>query len=161
MNEDDKYPNKNENKKIQEIWNIMSILLSDAFITDKINTIFVVMSKKSKVKQKNSKSGIVYSTNPDFRFETGDQEEQLTVSPNQQDLRVLLDKKARAGKKVTLVIGFAGRQEDLKYLGNLLKSKCGVGGTVKDGQILIQGDFRDKILNILIDLGYKVKKAGG
>ena len=119
------------------------------------------MSKKSKVKLKNSNGGIVYSTNPDFKFNADDQAEQFTPAPNQQDLRIMLDKKARAGKKVTLITGFIGTQEDLKNLGNMLKTKCGVGGTVKEGEILIQGDFRDRILNMLVEMGYKVKKAGG
>jgi len=103
----------------------------------------------------------VYSTNPDFTFDTGNEEELTTPVPNQQDLRIMLDKKSRAGKKVTLITGFIGKNEDLKSLGNLLKIKCGVGGTVKDGEILIQGDFRDRILNLLVEMGYKVKKAGG
>ncbi len=113
------------------------------------------------MKNKNTKGGIVYSTNPDFTFDTGNEEELTTPVPNQQDLRIMLDKKSRAGKKVTLITGFIGKNEDLKSLGNLLKIKCGVGGTVKDGEILIQGDFRDRILNLLVEMGYKVKKAGG
>ncbi len=113
------------------------------------------------MKNKNTKGGIVYSTNPDFTFDTGNEEELTTPVPNQQDLRIMLDKKSRAGKKVTLITGFIGKNEDIKSLGNLLKTKCGVGGTVKDGEILIQGDFRDRILNLLVEMGYKVKKAGG
>ena len=114
------------------------------------------MSKKNK-----NRINVVYSTNPDFNYENKQQEENQTLPPQQQDLRVMLDKKQRAGKSATLVLGFIGAEEDLKELGKLLKSKCGVGGTVKDGEILIQGDFRDKILSILMDLKYKVKKAGG
>lgn len=103
---------------------------------------------------------IVYSTNPDFDFSKHD-EETDTLPPQQQDLRVMLDKKQRAGKKVTLVTGFIGKEADLETLGKLLKTKCGVGGTIKDGEIMIQGDFRDKIMAILLEKKYKAKKAGG
>lgn len=105
--------------------------------------------------------GIVYSTNPDFEFLENIAGEAETLAPAKQDLRVMLDKKQRKGKAVTLITGFTGREEDLKNLGKLLKTKCGVGGTVKDGEILVQGDFRDKILQLLINEGYKAKKSGG
>mgnify|MGYP003576935773 CR=1 FL=1 len=116
------------------------------------------MQKKSK--KFNSFEGIVFSTNPDFDFPTEQQEED-TASPNQQNLKVMIDRKQRGGKEVTLVTGFTGKEEDLTALGKLLKTKCGVGGSVKNGEILIQGNFRDKILEILIKEGYKAKKAGG
>ena len=105
--------------------------------------------------------GMVYSTNPDFKFEKSGEEEQMTLPPQQQNLRVNLDRKKRKGKSVSLVTGFVGTEEDLKDLGKLLKTKCGVGGTVKEGEILIQGDFCNKIIEILQNEGYKVKRSGG
>lgn len=110
---------------------------------------------------KNSNGGLVYSTASGFKPETDKEEEIDTLPPGLQDLRIWLDTKSRAGKPVSLIRGFIGKTADLEQLGKTLKTKCGVGGTVKDGEILIQGDFRDKILKILLDLGYKVKKAGG
>ena len=100
-------------------------------------------------------NGVVYSTNPDFVFEEETPTEMLL--PEKQNLKVLLDKKARAGKKVTLVEGFIGDNEALTDLAKLLKNKCGVGGSAKDGQIIIQGDFREKILEILHKEKYKAK----
>ncbi|NTE05447.1 translation initiation factor [Agrobacterium tumefaciens] len=113
--------------------------------------------------KKNSLSdlgGIMFSTNPDFDYQE-EVDESFTPANNQQDLRVMLDKKNRGGKAVTLITGFNGCTEDLDVLGKMLKTKCGVGGSVKDGEIMIQGDVRDKVITILQKEGYKVKKAGG
>ncbi len=117
------------------------------------------MAKKSN--DLSSLGGLVYSTNPNFTpaDETDDEEEVL--NPNQQLLYLELDKKQRGGKKVSLVSNFKGSDADLETLGKMLKNKCGVGGTVKDGEILIQGDHRDKIFKLLVEAGFKVKKRGG
>ena len=105
--------------------------------------------------------GVVYSTNSDFQYDKDELEGQDTLPPQQQKLIVSLDKRNRKGKSVTLVTGFAGTEDDLKDLGKFLKTKCGVGGTAKDGEILIQGDHRDKIISLLIEKSYKVKRSGG
>ena len=105
--------------------------------------------------------GMVYSTNPDFEYTTSDVEEVVTLAPEKQDLRVWLDRKHRGGKSVTLVKGFVGSDDDLQELGRMLKSRCGVGGSAKDGEIIIQGDHRDRVVELLAKAGYKCKKAGG
>ena len=105
--------------------------------------------------------GVVYSTNPDFRFEKGEEETSETLPPGKQDLRVRLDKKQREGKSVTLITGYVGKEEDLQELAKWLKTKLGVGGSAKEGEILIQGDFVQRVLDLLAQGGYKAKKLGG
>ena len=112
------------------------------------------MSKKTK-----DKIGIVYSTDPDYKYETNDEEIE-TLTPEKQNLYVYIDRKQRAGKSVTIVEGFVGKTDDLEALGKILKNKCGCGGSVKEGLILIQGELKDKVFDLLIQLKYKVKKKG-
>lgn len=100
---------------------------------------------------------VVYSTNPNYNYEYEQEEEQPTLPPEKQNLRVTLDSKQRAGKTVTLVQGFAGGEEDLKELAKMLKNKCGVGGSVKDGVVIIQGACRDKVTDILKAAHYRVR----
>ena len=104
---------------------------------------------------------VVYSTNPDFQYQQTEQEEVMTLPPQQQKLRVSLDRKNRGGKTVTLITGFIGTEEDLKALGKLLKGSCGVGGTAKDGEIIIQGDFKQRIIDLLKAKGYSQTKGVG
>ncbi|MBS9766772.1 MAG: translation initiation factor [Flavobacteriaceae bacterium] len=103
--------------------------------------------------------GFVFSTNENFTPETAEQEETLT--PNEQYLEAHFSKKGRGGKTVTIIKGFVGTESDLKALGKWLKSKCGVGGSVKNDEIIIQGNMRDKIIELLSEKGYKVKRIGG
>lgn len=116
------------------------------------------MSKKNK----GDNRGFVFSTDPNFKFEEDSSEEATTLPPAQQQLRVQLESKQRAGKVVTLVFGFKGTNDDLETLGKQLKNYCGTGGSVKDGEIIIQGDQRAKVLQYLLKQGYsKTKKVGG
>lgn len=103
--------------------------------------------------------GVVYSTNPDFKYEQESVTEDETLTPEKQKLTVSIDRRCRAGKQVTLVSGFVGSESDLKELGKTLKVKCGVGGTAKDGEITIQGDLRDKVTELLCAMGYRAKRG--
>ena len=103
--------------------------------------------------------GVVFSTNPDFAYQEEETEEAATLEPSKQNLIVGIDRKGRGGKQVTLVTGFVGTADDLAELGRTLKVKCGVGGSAKDGEIVIQGDFRDRITALLKDMGYKAKRG--
>lgn len=103
--------------------------------------------------------GVVYSTNPDFKYETEDTVEQDTLPPAKQRLIVRMDRRQRAGKQVTLVEGFVGKSDDLAALAKTLKTKCGVGGTAKDGEITVQGDLRDKVVALLQSMGYNAKRG--
>lgn len=108
------------------------------------------MSKKQAI-------GVVYSTNPDYNYQYDDEPEAETLPPSQQKLRVAIDRHHRGGKTVTLITGFVGTDDDLQALGKLLKSKCGVGGSAKDGEIIVQGDFVEKVKQMLAAEGYRVK----
>ena len=104
--------------------------------------------------------GMVYSTNPDFTYDYGEEQEAETLAPEKQNLRVWRDTKGRGGKVATIVRGFEGSSEDLEELGRTLKRGCGVGGSVKDGEIIIQGDHRDHVTALLIQKGYaRTKKV--
>lgn len=107
--------------------------------------------------ERKNRINVVYSTNPDFQYEYDEQQEAETLPPDRQNLKVVLDSKERKGKIVTIVQGFVGTEDDLKELAKLLKNKCGVGGSVKDSEIIIQGTLKEKVTAILKDNGYKVK----
>jgi len=108
--------------------------------------------------KKNKKNHLAHRTNPDFVFENDEQQD--SISNAEQQLEVWIDRKNRGGKSVTLVKGFVGSSEELKDLGKILKSKCGVGGSCKNGEIIIQGNFRDKIMEMLTSMGFKNKRVG-
>jgi translation initiation factor 1 len=102
--------------------------------------------------------GMVYSTNPDFAYNYDEEQEEDTLAPDKQVLRVWRDTKGRGGKVATIVRGFVGKSEDLEELGRTLKRGCGVGGSVKEGEIIIQGDHRDRVTDLLIKKGYSQTK---
>ncbi len=112
-------------------------------------------------KNKRARINVVYSTNPDFSYDHEDDMEEETLAPDKQTLKILVDRKGRKGKVATVIEGFVGSEDDLKDLAKDLKSKCGVGGSAKDGEIIIQGEVRDKVMKLLSDWGYGVKRVGG
>jgi len=119
------------------------------------------MINNNAMSTKNNKGGFVYSTNKDFNLENDNKEEDMqSLPPPQQNLRVFIDRLG-GGKLVTRITDFVGNVADMEALGKTLKQKCGVGGSVKNFEILLQGDHRDKVLKLLIDANYKAKKAGG
>lgn len=130
--------------------------------TDKYTTIIAIFAKTFLQMADNDwkkRLGVVFSTNPDFNYEEESEEEPQTLEPSRQNLIVSIDRKGRGGKQVTLVTGFVGTSDDLAELGRTLKVKCGVGGSAKDGEITIQGDFRDRVVALLKDMGYKAKRG--
>ena len=104
--------------------------------------------------------GVVFSTNPNFEYDTNGSDEIDTLEPGKQNLKIWLDR-LKGGRVATVVRGFVGSADDLAELGKELKKSCGVGGTAKDGEIIIQGDHRDRVVELLTKAGYKCKKAGG
>ena len=130
--------------------------------TDKYTTIIAIFAKTFLQMADNDwkkRLGVVFSTDPDFNYEEESEEEPQTLEPSRQNLIVSIDRKGRGGKQVTLVTGFVGTSDDLAELGRTLKVKCGVGGSAKDGEITIQGDFRDRVVTLLKDMGYKAKRG--
>jgi translation initiation factor 1 len=123
--------------------------------------LFLLLQKKLMSKNKNITGNIVYSTNSEFTYETDEEGQLETLPPQKQNLKIWLDRKQRKGKVVTLITGFTGSEDDLSNLAKMLKTKCGVGGSAKEGEIIIQGDVRNKVMEILAKEGYKAKIAGG
>lgn len=124
----------------------------------------IEQTQPSSVNMKNDwkkRLGTVYSTDPDFAYDSGDEPQETTFPPGAQTLRISLDRKNRRGKTVTRIEGFRGSDEDLKELEKALKKNCGVGGSAKNGEILLQGDFRERVGNLLMEKGYHIKRKGG
>jgi translation initiation factor 1 len=119
------------------------------------------MKKEKPGKGLESLGGLIYSTDPDLLRQSESTEQEETLEPSRQDLRIMLDRKLKGGKQVTVIFNFVGNEEDLETLGKYLKSKCGCGGSVKEGEILLQGDFREKVKAELTKLGYRYKQQGG
>lgn len=138
-------------------------IIAETSSTLRIPFLFVALHGKKQIKMKNndwkSRLGVMYSTNPDFQYETNEEIEEETLPKEKQALRIALDKRNRGGKVVTLITGFRGTTADLEALGKLLKVKCGVGGSAKDGEIIVQGDFRQKVEEILRKEGYTQVKV--
>lgn len=116
---------------------------------------------KDKQESWKDRLSVVYSTNPNFQYEMKEEEEKETLNKKQQRLRVEIDRKQRGGKTVTLITGFSGNEDDLKALGKWIKTKCGVGGSAKDGEILVQGDHKKRVADLLIKDGYTATKMKG
>lgn len=136
-------------------------IISNCIIPHNIVLLGSLKERSMKNNDWKERLNVVYSTNPDYSYEMEDDGEQVTPEASQQKLRVQLDRKNRGGKVVTLVTGFVGTENDLKELGKLLKSKCGVGGSAKDGEIIVQGDFKQKVLELLKKEGYTQTKPVG
>ncbi len=126
----------------------------------KIKAIDYICSSMPKKNKKENEGGLVYSTNSNLQFNNLEDDEEEALSKGEQNLRVHLDRLG-GGKLLTRIAGFVGKDEEIEKLGKELKQKCGVGGNVKDGNILIQGDHRDKVVQLLLKTGYRAKKAGG
>lgn len=120
-----------------------------------------VKSKKKRMAKKNSNGGFVYSTDPNFKFDEGDNAPSISLPPAEQKLRIWLETKHRGGKSATVIKGYSGNEANLEVLGKKLKNQCGTGGAVKDYEIIIQGDHREKCLQFLLKEGYKLTKKAG
>ncbi len=145
-----------ENKKVFTFLQVFHRIFTDSQFLVSLPSL-----KKARIMAENdwkSRLGMVYSTNPDFKYHTEQKAEAAAIAPEKQNLRVSLDKKRRGGKQVTLVTGFVGSDDDLATLGKALKTKLGVGGAAKEGEIIIQGDFRDRVVELLHTQGYVKSK---
>ena len=137
----------------------LGIKTSKLFFLLSACTIFVITMGKNNNNDWKDRLGVMYSTNPDFNYETDDEPEQELLPPQQQKLRLRMEKNGRGGKTVTVISGFQGPQADMEALARTLKTFCGCGGSAKDGEIIIQGDFREKLKAKLLSLGYTQTKG--